>query len=76
VVTVPAAPPPPADSSIAAVSPGADYVYVSGYYDWNGRRYVWVPGAWVRASRPASTWVPAHWEPTTGGYRWAPGSWQ
>jgi len=38
VVTVPATPPPPAtEASVASVSPGSDYVWVQGYYNWDVR---------------------------------------
>jgi hypothetical protein len=57
-------------------SPGSDYVWVQGYYNWDGSRYEWVPGAWVRTPRPSAVWVPAHWQPTTGGYVWVPGAWR
>jgi YXWGXW repeat-containing protein len=43
VVTVPATPPPPTtETSVASVSPGPEYVWVQGYYNWDGSRYEWV----------------------------------
>ena len=75
VATVPATPPPPEDI-VAGVSPGADYLWVKGYYNWDGSRYEWVPGSWVRTPRESTVWVPAHWQPSSGGYVWVPGSWR
>ena len=77
VATVPATPPPPTvEANVASVSPGSEYVWVQGYYNWDGARYQWVPGSWVRTPSVNAMWVPAHWQPTTGGYVWVPGSWR
>jgi hypothetical protein len=74
VATVP--PLPPSPSEVVSVSPGTDYIWVKGYYNWDGSRYQWMPGTWVRASSPGAVWVPAHWQPSTGGYVWVQGAWQ
>lgn len=75
VVTVPATPAPPAED-VVSTSPGPEYVWVKGYYNWDGSSYQWVPGTWVRTPRSAAVWVPAHWQPTAGGYVWVPGTWR
>jgi hypothetical protein len=74
LATVPTMPAP--QSEAVSVSPGQDYVWVKGYYNWDGSHYQWVAGTWVRESSPGAVWVPAHWQPTTGGYVWVPGAWQ
>jgi hypothetical protein len=51
-------PPAPIYEAVPAPRPG--WVWVNGYWKWNGHRYVWRSGYWVRA-RP--------------GYRYYPGSW-
>ena len=28
-------------------APSPRHVWVAGYYRWNGRAYLWVPGRWV-----------------------------
>src|SRR5207245_857131 len=69
VTSVPATPPPPTtEASVASVSPGSEYVWVKVYYNWDGSRYEWVPGTWVRTPSPSVVWVPAHWQSTNGGY--------
>jgi|SRR5580704_17129940 hypothetical protein len=75
VTAMPAAPSPPADT-VQGASPGTNYVWVPGYYDWRGDHYVWNPGAWVMTPATTSVWVPAHWEPTAGGYTWVAGHWR
>lgn len=74
VQTVPATPVPPAETITA--SPGAGYVWVAGYYDWRGDKYVWVPGSWVLTPNSASVWVSGHWQTSAGGYNWVPGHWE
>jgi len=78
MVDVPVLPPRPTSDTVVATSgrPGSDYVFIEGYYNWDGARYQWVPSAWVRAPQPSAVWVPAHWQPTTGGYVWVGGSWR
>src|SRR5215831_14517621 len=41
--------------------PGPGYVWTRGYHRWDGRAYVWTPGAWVMPPRRRAHWVPAHW---------------
>jgi hypothetical protein len=52
------------------VAPGPGYVWIPGYYTWDGRVYVWVPGRWDRAPRARARWVPARWvhDPRHGWY--------
>ena len=76
VTTVPATPAPPTTVAVLGSSPGADYIRVEGYYNWLGDRYVWVSPTWTRIPRPGATYVPGHWQATTGGYTWMPGHWQ
>jgi hypothetical protein len=75
VTTVPQAPAPPTVTTTLGPSPGSDYVRVEGYYNWLGDHYEWVP-PWVKIPHPGATYIPGHWEPTTGGYAWKPGYWQ
>ncbi len=76
VATVPTVPAPPTTTDAAGVSPGSSYVWVQGYYNWDGSQYHWVPGSWVQVPNPGAAWVPAHWQPTNGGYVWVAGTWR
>ena len=53
------APPPPAPPYGYAPqrSPGPGYVFVDGYWDHNGRNYVWRPGYWARVPHAGARWV-------------------
>src|SRR5688572_4107085 len=52
------APPPPRFESIP--QPRRGYVWVPGYWNWNGHRHVWTAG---------------HWEPERHGYQYRPSTW-
>src|SRR5437870_2801917 len=43
------------------IAPGPEYVWLPGYYNWDGRAYAWVPGRWERAPRARVRWIPGHW---------------
>ena len=58
------------------VSPGAAYVWTTGYWRWTGAQYVWVPGTWIARPTPAAVWVAGHWVRRPGGWVWIAGHWQ
>ncbi|HEY1977557.1 MAG TPA: hypothetical protein VGG89_13460 [Candidatus Baltobacteraceae bacterium] len=71
-VYVTVAPPAPVVETIP-VSPGHGYVWVPGYYRWNGVRYVWVHGHYVLH---AGHWCPGGWHHTPArGWWYTPGHW-
>jgi hypothetical protein len=53
-----------------------DWVWHEGYHRWDGRGYVWVPGAYVAPPYRHAHWVPGHWRPTPRGYVWVEGHWR
>lgn len=59
-------------------APGPGYVRVGGYYRWNGRAYVWVPGRWVVPPRPKAVWVAPRWNYVRprGSYVFVAGYWR
>ena len=59
-------PEPPAPPNVAPAGdpPGADMLYVPGYWMWGGDRYLWRAGYWTRV-RPGYVYVASH-------YRWSP----
>jgi len=75
-VAVAEAPPaPPVEAITMAPAFSSDYVWVRGYYTYNGTRYVWVPGNWQLRPRPNAIWVPGTWSQTDKGWVWTPGQW-
>lgn len=72
VVYVPVAPPYHAVEAVP-VAPGPGYVWVGGHWRWNGVKYVWVSGGYVRH---AGAWCAGHWRHLEGsGWYWVPGRW-
>jgi hypothetical protein len=69
-------PPPPRVERIPPPpGPPSAYVWDRGHWHWNGNRYVWSPGHYVRAVRPGARWVPGHWARRDGRWFWIDGHW-
>lgn len=51
------------------------YVWRDGYHRWNGNRYVWVRGRYVRPPYRSAAWSSGRWERGHRGYYWVPGRW-
>lgn len=49
------------------------WVWVPGYWRWNGNRYVWLPGQYVR--RTHGNWRSGYWAHRPGGWVWIGGRW-
>ena len=56
--------------------PGAGYVWTPGYHRWDGHRYEWVGGAWLRPPHPRAHWEPAHWVRRGHGWVFVEGHWR
>lgn len=66
------APPPPRHEAVPRARRGQ--VWSPGYWDWRGRRYVWVPGTWVKA-RPGYRYREPHWVERDGHWELRRGGW-
>jgi hypothetical protein len=54
-------PPPPRVVRVRPVTPGPGYVWVTGYWYPEGRRYKWHDGYWTRPPYEGAVWVaPRH----------------
>ena len=58
------------------VSPGPRYVWLPGYYRWDGAAYVWLPGRYELPPRPRAVWVRPHWERERRGWYFIQGHWR
>lgn len=70
---------PPADRvEVIGVAPTPGYVWIAGYWGWEGGRrdYVWVPGRWSAVERGRRGWVPGRWRHGRGGWFWIDGHWR
>ena len=72
VVAVDTQPPPPRVVVVPASRRG--YVWVPGYWRWNGHGHVWKEGYWMRERR-GWHWEPAHWDERQGRWYFQPGMW-
>jgi hypothetical protein len=52
----PPQPPPPAYAYRPA-SPGYNYVWIDGFWNWSGRRYAWTAGYWAPRPYMSAFWV-------------------
>ncbi len=74
-VTISSGTPPPPVRYETMPPPRVGYLWVEGYWNWNGGAHVWVPGHWVRArsgyeyAQPRWQEVPNGWELNRGGWR-------
>jgi hypothetical protein len=68
--------PPPLRAEVVARSPGADYVWVPGYYAYERGGYVWVAGHYERPPRARARWVRPHWERDRRGWYFVEGHWR
>ena len=68
--------PPPVVVESPVPAPGPGYVWIPGYYRWDGGAYVWVPGSWVSAPWPGARWIPPRWVHQHGGWAFVGGYWQ
>lgn len=70
-------PPPPPQSEVIPPAPGPNYVWVPGYWAWDGkRRYVWQSGHYEARPTERSAYEPGHWERSRNGWVWQPGHWR
>jgi hypothetical protein len=67
--------PPPPQYEYIGTPPVVGHIWIGGYWNWVGARYLWVPGRWD-APRPGYHWAPHRWE--RQGEHWRPysGRWE
>lgn len=69
-------PPPPRVYGPVGYAPGPGFVWIDGFYNLRGSRWVWIPGYWIRPPRPHAVWVRPYWEPHGRSYRFHRGYWR
>ena len=70
-------PPPAVQEEVVLASPGPDYVWIGGYYDWDlgVRHFVWRPGRWERPPHAEAHWVAPRYEERNGRHYYHRGHW-
>jgi hypothetical protein len=56
--------------------PGQGHIWIDGYWNWNGRQYVWESGRWAVPPRERTIWIAPRYERHEQGYRYMPGQWR
>ena len=51
------------------------FVWIQGYWGWEGHRHMWVPGHWTNA-RPGYIWVGNNWGHRGHGWHFEAGRWE
>ncbi len=69
-----AIPPPPPRVEYLGPPPAVGYVWIGGYWGWEGGHHVWIGGHWA-APHPGYRWVPRTWVHVEGGWRLSDGHW-
>jgi hypothetical protein len=69
------APPPPRYVEVGP-PPYPGFVWMAGYWGWNGGGYVWVPGRWIAPPFRGAVWIPAHWVRRPRGWVLVRGHWR
>ncbi len=68
-------PPPQPIAEAQPPSPGPNFVWISGFWSWNGTQHVWTAGRWEQPPAATQAWQPPAWEREAQGYRFRPGRW-
>ena len=76
VVSAPTAPPPLPVYAQPSI-PGVGYMWVPGYWAWDGQEYYWVPGYWALPPAADLYWTPGYWswDQAGGVYAFNAGYW-
>ena len=56
--------------------PERGFVWISGYHQYQGDHYVWVPGRWDRPPSPGQHWVAHRWVHRHGEWVLVEGHWR
>jgi hypothetical protein len=68
--------PPPERVEVIGVAPSPGFVWVRGYWRYDGYGYVWVPGRWLALDQRYREWIPGHWKRDRRGWYWVEGHWR
>ena len=68
--------PPPVRVERRSPPPSGEYVWIEGYWHWDGRQYVWQASPWDRPPQAHLIWIAPRYERHEQGYRYTPGRWQ
>jgi len=67
----------PVATEVMPPSPGVDYVWIAGHWEWDtsGNRWVWYGGSWQKPPAPNAVWQAGYWSQQPGRWAWVPAHW-
>ena len=68
--------PPPVREEVVVVRPGAEHVWIKGYWGLRNGEFEWNPGRWARPEPGFHAWVDARWEHEQRGWFFIEGHWK
>jgi WXXGXW repeat (2 copies) len=71
----PAVPAPRAELVPVPPRSSVPLIWQPGHYDWDGARFLWVPGRWVDRAGHGTLWQDGYWRREGSGYVWVPAHW-
>ena len=69
--------PPAPIVEVRTAPPAMGFVWVPGFYRWDGRDYLWISGRWQRPPHRGARWEPGRWERRGNrGWHYREGRWR
>ena len=68
--------PPPVRVEVIPAAPGVGFVWIRGFWRYNGGRYAWVSGRWERPVEGRREWVAERWVHDRNGWYLVEGHWR
>jgi hypothetical protein len=56
-------------------APAPGYIFVEGYWHWDGHHYMWRHGRWARPPHGGAVWIGPNYERYDGHWRYERGHW-
>jgi hypothetical protein len=75
-VHAPTPPPPPPVEQPHEPQPTVTAVWTPGQWQWDGRAYIWIAGAWRIPPTQQHEWKPSGWSVSSRGAVFVPGGWK
>ncbi len=69
-------PPPDDQVEVVGVAPGPGYIWLNGYWGWEGGRYAWHAGRWETPPEPHAVYEHERWEKRGTRYYFHRGGWR
>ena len=69
-------PPPPVKVEVRPVSPGPGFVWIDGFWGYEGGHHIWQAGRWEKPPRANAHYVAPRWDRKGNQYAFREGHWK